>query len=122
MNPYLLPGLGEGFPYSVSLVGMLLVARQKFVFWRVSCLTFRPFFGGLEYLVVSWNCPVLFLLPAATSVSCFWDQESFLFSLSKQAGSSLVLNNIKTGLGGGRTVKCSVTKLCLTVLMSLVYS
>lgn len=57
------------------------------------------FFGGLEYLVVSWNCPVLFLLPAATSVSCFWNQESFLFSLSKQAGSSLVLNNIKTGLG-----------------------
>lgn len=46
MNPYLLPGLGEGFPYSVSLVGMLLVARQKFVFWRVSCLTFRPFLGA----------------------------------------------------------------------------
>lgn len=100
MNPYLFSWLGEGFPYGVSLVRMLLVARQKFVFWKVLCLTFSPFLGELEYLVVSWNCPVLFLLPAATSVSCFWNQENLLFSLNKQVVSSLVLNNIGNWAGG----------------------
>lgn len=110
-------------PCGVSLVMMLLVARQKFGFWKDLCLTFLAFLGGLEYSVVSWNCPVLFLLPATTSVSCFWKQENFLFSIKKQTElvpcSYIIL---EAGLGGGRTVKCCVTELCLTVLMSLVYS
>lgn len=83
---------------------------------------FQASFWGLEYLVVSWNCPVLFFLPATTFLFL---ESGKLPVFPQQAGrtSSLVLNNIRNWAGGEAEQSNVLLQSCAwTVLISLVYS
>lgn len=123
MNPYLLSGLGEGFSLLCLSCNDVVCCKTEIWFLKGVMFDFQAFYGEARIL------GGFLKLPGFIPFTCY--NFCFLFLKTgkppvfpQQAGrtASLFLNNIRKRAGGGRTVKCSLTKLCLTVLISLVYS
>lgn len=95
----------------VSLVMVVLVARHKFGFM----FDFSGLFWGARIFSGFLKRPSF--IPFTCYNLCFlFLKTGKLPVFPQKAGrtSSLLLYNIRSQAGGGRTVKCCVTKLCLT--------
>lgn len=116
MNLYLLSGPGEGFSLWCLSCNDVVGCRTEIWFLKGFMFDFSGLFWGARilsgFLYSFYLVQLLFPVSENRKTSCFP-------SKSRQNCCYIIL---EAGLGGGRTVKCCVTELCLTVLMILVYS